>query len=113
MEAARAVLGPDATVTPLFAAATNEWVEANPDAIDGWVASLQAAADYIVENEEDARRILQEYTELPEAVADTTPLYGHDIGPVTAEQIGVWIEIVEGAGGLEQELEPEQFIVTS
>lgn len=47
----------------------SKWAEENSDTIDSFVAALEKAAVFIEENEDEARQILQERTDLPEEVA--------------------------------------------
>jgi ABC-type nitrate/sulfonate/bicarbonate transport system substrate-binding protein len=74
--------------------AESDWAEENPKTIESFTAALEKAADFIAENEDEARAILQERTELPEAVASSVkfPEFAFDLSDSDLE---TWQKVVD------------------
>ena len=63
--------GPDVLFT--FWISQGAWARAHLPAIKAWIASLEDARKFIADNPAEARKILAQYTKLPEAVVQKTP----------------------------------------
>lgn len=63
--------------------AESQWATENKDVIESFVAALEKSAQFIDENEAEARKILQEKTGLPAEVANSVkfPEFGFDVEP--------------------------------
>jgi NitT/TauT family transport system substrate-binding protein len=74
--------------------AASDWAEENPKTVESFTAALEKAADFIAENEDEARAILQERTELPEEVANTVkfPEFAFDLSESDLE---TWQKVVD------------------
>lgn len=60
----------DTSSASLFAG-NSDWVEKNQELVEIWLDCYKQGTDYIEENEEEARKVLQEVTKMPdEVVAD-------------------------------------------
>jgi NitT/TauT family transport system substrate-binding protein len=97
----------------VFGATTREWAESHPKEIEAWRAALTQAVEFIENNEDEARTILQEFTGLPAPVVAATPLYTFQGDATTPEEIGVWIDVLKGSGTLpkDADLKPEDLVV--
>ena len=105
----------DAIGDPLatnFWIAQGAWASRNVDAIDRFVASLKEAERFITQNPTEARRILQEYTELPPAVASAVPLptYNFDI---RADDLDVWVKVLKDIGEFEGKVDTSKLVLSA
>jgi NitT/TauT family transport system substrate-binding protein len=90
----------DAIADPLatnFWLAQGSWASKNRSAVDRFVTSLKQGQAFIDSNPTDARTILQQYTNLPQAVASTVPLptYNYDI---RAADLDTWVKVLKDIG---------------
>ena len=85
------------TLATNFWLAQGSWAAKNRDAVDRFVTSLKQGQAFIESNPVEARRILQEYTKLPEAVASTVPLptYNFDI---RVGDLDIWVKVLKDIG---------------
>ena len=104
----------DAIGDPLatnFWMAQGSWANKNRDAIARFVSSLKEAEAFIGQNPAEARRILQEYTKLPEAVASTVPLptYNFDI---RAGDLDTWVKVLREIGEFNGQVDTRKLILS-
>jgi NitT/TauT family transport system substrate-binding protein len=94
-----------------FWIAQGAWARANLPTIKAWIAALEEAKGFIEKNPEEARKILAQYTKLPEAVVQATPFptYRFAIKP---EDIQVWAAALKDVGQLDKEVESSKLVVT-
>lgn len=96
-----------------FMTALRSWAEEHPEEIKAWRESLAEAIDFISSDETAARKILQDFTGLPEPVAKATPLYQYDASPTTPDQLKVWIDMLTQTGALPTDngLDPKTLVI--
>jgi NitT/TauT family transport system substrate-binding protein len=87
------------------------WARANLPVIKAWIAALEDAKAFIEQNPAEARKIMAQYTKLPEAVVQNTPFptYRFAIKP---EDIQVWAAALKDVGQLEKEVDNAKLVVT-
>ena len=105
----------DAIGDPLatnFWLAQGSWANKNRDAVARFVQSLQQGQTFIDQNPTEARRILQEYTRLPEAVASTVPLptYNYDI---RAADLDVWVKVLKDIGEFSGQVDTRKLVLSA
>lgn len=77
--------------------ASSDWAADNEETIKKFVAALTKANEFILENEDEAREILQKRTELPEAVAKSVKLPMFDFTPTDAD-FQAWKAVIDAQG---------------
>jgi NitT/TauT family transport system substrate-binding protein len=87
------------------------WARANLPIIKAWIAALEDAKTFIEQNPAEARKIMAQYTKLPEAVVQNTPFptYRFAIKP---EDIQVWAAALKDVGQLDKEVDNAKLVVT-
>ena len=105
----------DAIGDPLatnFWLAQGSWANRNRDAVARFVTSLKEGEAFIAQNPTEARRILQEYTKLPEAVASTVPLptYNFDI---RAGDLDAWVRVLKDIGEFNGQVDTKKLVMSS
>jgi NitT/TauT family transport system substrate-binding protein len=87
------------------------WARANLPIIKAWIAALEDAKAFIEQNPAEARKIMAQYTKLPETVVQTTPFptYRFAIKP---EDIQVWAAALKDVGQLDKEVDNAKLVVT-
>jgi ABC-type nitrate/sulfonate/bicarbonate transport system substrate-binding protein len=91
-----------------------EWAQQNPDVVERWNASLAEAEQLITTDGSRARQILQAYTQLPDALASSSPLptYSASTAPTELEaQLGPWTEALRRAGQLTGDVPTDRLVV--
>lgn len=88
-----------------------EWARANVPTIKAWIAALEDAKAFIEKNPEEARKILAQYTKLPEAVVQSTPFPTYRF-KITPEDIEVWAAALKEVGQLEKSVDKGKLVVT-
>ena len=81
-----------------------EWAESNPDKVTAFREALIEANQFIQDNEDEARRSLAKWTNLPEPVVATSR-WGRFYAETTEEGIGYWVELMRGQGLIDGDLE--------
>ncbi|MGH2628184.1 MAG: ABC transporter substrate-binding protein [Anaerolineales bacterium] len=111
-----AILQPfDAIGDPLatnFWMAQGTWANKNRDVVARFVTSLKQGEAFIAQNPTDARRILQEYTKLPEAVASTVPLptYNFDI---RIGDLDKWVQVLKDIGEFSGQVDTKKLVMSA
>ena len=74
------------------------------------VAAMKQGQAYIESNPVESRRILQEYTKLPEAVASTVPLptYNFDI---RAGDLDIWVKVLKDIGEFNGQVDTRKLVL--
>ena len=95
-----------------FWMAQGSWANKNRPAIDRFVTALKQGEAFIAQNPAEARRILQEYTKLPEAVASTVPLptYNFDI---RAGDLDSWVKVLQDIGEFNGRVDSKKLVLSS
>lgn len=88
------------------------WARSHRDAIGRFVESLKQAQAFIDSNPAEARKVLQGYTNLPEAVASTVPLptYNFDI---RADDLDTWVRVLNDIGDFKGNVDTKKLVLTS
>ena len=105
----------DAIGDPLatnFWLAQGSWANKNRAAVARFVDSLKQGQAFIDQNPAEARRILQEYTRLPEAVASTVPLptYNFDI---RAGDLDTWVKVLRDIGEFNGQVDTRKLVMAA
>ncbi len=82
-----------------FWISSGDWARNNHATIGAWKASLDDAIAFIKENPEEARKIVAQYTKLPEQVVKATPFPTYRTA-ITAKDIEVWADVLRDVGQL-------------
>ncbi len=94
-----------------FWIAQGAWARAHGDTITAWKASLDDAIVFIKENPEEARKIVAQYTKLPEPVVQATPFPTYRTA-ITVKDIEVWANVMREVGQLPETVDPAKLVVT-
>ena len=94
-----------------FWIAQGEWARGHRDVLGAWKASLDDAIAFIKANPEEARKIVAQYTKLPEPVVKATPFPTYRTA-ITVNDIAVWKDVMREVGQLPTPVEPGKLIVT-
>ena len=94
-----------------FWIASGEWARANKPVLGAWKASLDEAVAYIKANPEEARKIVGQYTKLPEAIVNATPFPDYRTA-ITAKDIEVWKDVMKEVGQFNGEADSGKLVVT-
>ena len=94
-----------------FWIAQGEWARSHRDVIGAWKASLDDAIAFIKANPDEARKIVAQYSKLPEAVVKATPFPTYRT-EITAKDIGVWGDVMREIGQLPSPVDPGKLVVT-
>jgi len=105
----------DAIADPLatnFYLAQGSWASKNRDAISRFVDSLKQAQAFIESNPAESRKVLQDYTKLPEAVASTVPLptYNFDI---RAGDLDMWVKVLKDIGDFNGQVDTKKLVLSA
>ncbi|HEX2046491.1 MAG TPA: ABC transporter substrate-binding protein [Acidimicrobiales bacterium] len=105
----------DAIGDPLatnFWLAQGSWANKNRDAVTRFVDALKQGQAFIDQNPTEARRILQEYTKLPEAVASSVPLptYNFDI---RSGDLDAWVKVLKDIGEFNGQVDTRKLVLSS
>ena len=94
-----------------FWLAQGAWANKNRDAVARFVTSLKQGEAFIAQNPTEARRILQEYTKLPEAVASSVPLptYNFDI---RAGDLDSWVKVLQDIGEFNGRVDTKKLVLS-
>jgi NitT/TauT family transport system substrate-binding protein len=99
------------TLATNFWLAQGSWANKNRDVVARFVDALKQGQAYIESNPVESRRILQEYTKLPEAVASTVPLptYNFDI---RAGDLDIWVKVLKDIGEFNGEVDTRKLVLS-
>lgn len=94
-----------------FWMAQGEWARSNPDVVAGYVDALEQAVAFIESNPEEARSVLQGYTNFPPQIAETVPLPTYDL-EIRVDDLATWADVLMGLGELEGGVDPEELVLS-
>jgi ABC-type nitrate/sulfonate/bicarbonate transport system substrate-binding protein len=99
------------TLATNFWLAQGSWANKNRDVVARFVDALKQGQAYIESNPVESRRILQEYTKLPEAVASTVPLptYNFDI---RAGDLDIWVKVLKDIGEFSGQVDTRKLVLS-
>jgi NitT/TauT family transport system substrate-binding protein len=103
----------DAIADPLatnFWLAQGSWATKNRPAVDRFVASMKQAQAFIDSNPAEARTILQQYTNLPQAVASTVPLPTYNFDIRTAD-LDTWVKVLRDIGDFNGQVDTRKLVL--
>jgi NitT/TauT family transport system substrate-binding protein len=98
------------TLATNFWLAQGSWAAKNRDAVDRFVTSLKQGQAFIESNPVEARRILQEYTKLPEAVASTVPLPTYNFDIRTGD-LDIWVKVLRDIGEFNGQVDTRKLVL--
>jgi NitT/TauT family transport system substrate-binding protein len=104
----------DAIGDPLatnFWLAQGSWASKNRAVVDRFVTSLKEGEAFIAQNPTEARRILQEYTKLPEAVASTVPLPTYNFDIRTGD-LDAWVKVLKDIGEFNGQVDTKKLVLS-
>ena len=87
------------------------WARDHRDTLGAWKASLDDAIAFIKSNPDEARKIVAQYSKLPEAVVKATPFPTYRTA-ITQKDIDVWADVMRNVGQLAAPVDPGKLIVT-
>jgi NitT/TauT family transport system substrate-binding protein len=93
-----------------FWISSGEWARSHGPLVSAWKASLDDAIAFIKENPEEARKIVAQYTKLPEPVVKATPFPTYRTA-ITAKDIGVWADVMREIGQLPTPVDAPKLVV--
>jgi NitT/TauT family transport system substrate-binding protein len=75
----RVATEPEMTIANYFT--TNEYMESNPEVVEGFVSAINRSLEYATENPDEARQAIAQYTEIPPDVRERVvlPLWQTDL----------------------------------
>jgi NitT/TauT family transport system substrate-binding protein len=94
-----------------FWIAQGEWARGNRDKIGAWKASLDDSIAFIKSNPDEARKIVSQYTKLPESVVQATPFPTYRTA-ISAQDIDVWAHVMKDIGQIAGVVDPAKLLVT-
>lgn len=105
----------DAIADPLatnFYVAQGAWASKNRDAISRFVESLKQGQAFIESDPAAARKVLQDYTKLPEAVASSVPLptYNFDI---RVGDLDMWVKVLKDIGDFNGKVDTKKLVLSA
>jgi NitT/TauT family transport system substrate-binding protein len=92
-----------------FWISSGEWAKANGATVTKWRAALDDAIAFIKENPDEARKIVAQYTKLPEAVVKATPFPTYRTA-ISAKDIDVWAHVLRDVGQLTTPVDPTKLV---
>jgi NitT/TauT family transport system substrate-binding protein len=104
----------DAIADPLatnFFLAQGAWATKNRLAVTRFVDSMKEARAFIESNPAEARKVLQEYTKLPEAVASTVPLPTYDFD-IRAGDLDTWVKVLKDIGDFNGQVDTKKLVLS-
>jgi NitT/TauT family transport system substrate-binding protein len=104
----------DAIGDPLstnFWMAQGTWASRNRDMVDRFVRSLKQGQAFIDSNPAEARKILQGYTNLPEAVAATVPLPTYNFDIRTGD-LDTWVKVLKDIGDFNGQVDTRKLVLS-
>jgi NitT/TauT family transport system substrate-binding protein len=98
------------TLATNFWLAQGSWAAKNRDVVARFVTALKQGQAYIESNPVESRKILQQYTNLPEAVASTVPLptYNFDI---RSADLDIWVKVLKDIGEFNGQVDTRKLVL--
>ena len=85
------------------------WAKANPNVVKAWIAALEEAKVFIDKDPVEARKIVAQYTKLPEAVVQSGPFPDYRF-KMKAEDLGVWADVLREVGQLDKPVDADKLV---
>jgi NitT/TauT family transport system substrate-binding protein len=101
------------TIDFLSYMAEENWAKENPEAIEKFVKSHQEASEFIEQNEQRAREIFRELTEVPPEVAENIPLPLYET-TLSRQELDAWANVLIELGQVpdDYEVNLDELVVT-
>lgn len=80
-----------------FWMANGQWAADNPEVVGAFRTALEQALEFVQENEDAARDVLQEFTGMPPPVAQNAPLPTFDL-EIRTQDLRTWIDVLVALG---------------
>lgn len=93
-----------------FWVAKGSWARENRQVVERFVQSLEQAKEFIDQKPEEAREVLQSYTNFPPPVASSVPLPTYDF-EIRTEDLGKWETVLREIGQLERDVDHEKLVL--
>ena len=94
-----------------FWIASGDWARSNKPVLAAWKASLDEAMAFIKANPDEARKIVGQYTKLPDAIVNATPFPDYRTA-ITAKDIELWKDVMKNVGQFNGEADSNKLVVT-
>lgn len=91
-------------ISVIWWAASNKWADQHDDKVQAFQDSLEEAAQYIQDNDAEARTVLQKYSGFPAEVVKNFPLPKYDPS-VRPDDIGVWLKTMQDVAGFKDKVD--------
>lgn len=95
-------------IAPIMFAAQTSWAEENKDTVEGFRAALEDGAEWIADNEDDARALLQEQTGYPDEVVAAIEFPQFDT-TVRTDDLHSWYEAMSSTTGFKTDKDLDSF----
>ena len=105
------VLAPGDDVLFTFWIAQGAWARANPAVIKAWIAGLEEGKAFIEKDPVEARKIVAQYTKLPEAVVQAVPFPEYRF-KMKADDLQLWANVLRDVGQLVKPIDKDKLVVT-
>jgi ABC-type nitrate/sulfonate/bicarbonate transport system substrate-binding protein len=92
-----------------FWISSGEWARSHASTVAAWKASLDDAIAFIQENPDEARKIVAQYTRLPEPAVKATPFPTYRTA-ITAKDIELWANVMREVGQLAIPVDPARLV---
>ena len=96
------------TIAPIMFAAQTQWAEDNQDVVEGFRAALEDGAEWIADNDADARALLQDKTGYSDEVVASITLPQFDT-TVRTEDLQSWYDAMNATTGFETDKDLASF----
>ena len=94
-----------------FWIANGTWARENPEIVQRYVGALEQAVTFIKSNPQEARRILQGYTNMPPKIAKAVPLPTWDFG-IRTQDLSKWVGVLKDVGHFKGDVDPQTLVLT-
>ena len=105
------ILAPGNDVLFTFWIAQGAWAKANLGVIKAWIAGLEEAKAFIEKEPVEARKIVAQYTKLPEAVVQAVPFPEYRF-KMKAEDLALWANVLRDIGQLDKDVDKDKLVIT-
>jgi NitT/TauT family transport system substrate-binding protein len=112
----KSIVDPQASIAPeisgIFWTASPDWVKSNGDALDCFHDGLTKAAEFIGDNEDEAKQVLEDKAGLPHDVVVETvlPTYHPDVRP---DDLKLWLDAMKEVGGFTGDVDVSSLVVSN
>jgi NitT/TauT family transport system substrate-binding protein len=95
-----------------FWMAQGSWARSHRDVVARFVDSLRQAVVSVQQNQPEARRILQGYTNMPAPVASTVPLPTYDLD-IRTDDLAKWVRVLKDIGQFSGQVDVKKLVLSA